>query len=168
MNIRLFQLDKRLKKLLVVYLITVTCGLGIGLVYLAQNTGFSAEGTVEHYNGSATDVTGELDIPEKFPKPLGELLMTTHNHVLGLSFLFLSISLIFYFSSIVNSFWKTFLMIEPLISVMLTFGSIWGMRFIHSAFVYLTILSAILMYSAVFIMIFLSAYELLFMKNKHR
>ncbi len=168
MNINLFQLDKTLKKLLVVYLITVTCGLSVGLVYLAQNTGFSAEGTVEHYNGSATDMSDELDISEKFPKPLGELLMTTHNHVLALSFLFLSISLIFYFTSIVKPFWKTFLMIEPLISVMLTFGSIWGMRFIHSDFVYLTIASAVLMYSAVFVMIFLSVYELIFgTNNRH-
>ncbi len=168
MKINLSNLDGTLKKLLLVYLFTVSIGLSVGLVYLAQNTSFSVKGTVEHYNGSTAGNGDDFDIPEKFPKPLGELLMTTHNHVLGLSFLFLSIGLIFYFTSLVNSFWKTFLMIEPLLSVIFTFGSIWGIRYINPGFVYVTDVSAVLMYSAVFVMIFLSVYELITGKENRR
>lgn len=166
MNTYLYQLNKDFRYLLLTYLIIISCGLSVGLIYLSQNTKFSANDTVEHFKGSLQDNTGdEVNIPDKYPKPISELLMTTHNHIFGLGLIFFSISLIFYFSSVINGFWKSFLMIEPLISILITFGSIWGIRFIHPDFVYLTILSAILMYSTIFLMIILSVYELVFYRS---
>jgi len=125
MNASLIHLRENLRLLILIYLITISCGLGVGLVYHSQNTSFSVKGTVEHFNGSENgNLQDDLDFPEKYPKPVSELLMTTHNHVLGLSFVFLSVSLIFYFSSLVYFFWKKFLMIEPIMSLLITFGSI--------------------------------------------
>ncbi len=166
MNSYLYQLNSNFKRLLIIYLITVSCGLLVGVIYLSRNTNFSVNGTIEHFNGSVQNIETEgVSIPDKYPKPVSELLMTTHNHILGLGFIIFSISLVFYFTSVFEGYWKNFLMIEPLISVLITFGSIWGIRFIHPGFVYLTILSAIFMYSSLFIMIVVSLFELIFKKN---
>ncbi len=167
MIIRLAELDKNLKHLLLVYLIVVFCGLCVGLVYLWHNTNLSVNGTIEHFNGSVPGKSqDEMDFPEKYPKPFSELLITTHNHILGMSFVFFTIGLIFYLSSIVSGWLKTFLLIEPLISVAVTFGSIWGIRYLHPGFVILTLFSSILMYFSVFFMIILSIYELLLVKKE--
>jgi hypothetical protein len=164
MNLRLSVLDKDLRTFLAVYLIIVAIGVSIGLIYLSQTTSMTPKGTVERFNGSETEVA-ELDIPESYPKPIGELLLSTHNHILGLSFIFFSVGLIFYFNSIIKGMLKTVLMVEPLISIAVTFGSIWLIRFADPAFVYLTFLSSILMYTGFYIIVFISLYELIFRKR---
>ncbi len=98
-------------------------------------------------------------------KPISEMLITTHNHILGFSFIFFITGMIFYFNSIISGFWKSFLLIEPTISIVITFGSIWLMRFVHEDFVYLTILSSVILYLSFFIMAGVSAYELKFKKS---
>ena len=163
MNVSLKTLDKSLKKLLTVYLIVVAIGISIGIAYLGSETDVSKKGIVEQYNGSTS--ADEIDIPDKYPKGIKEMFLTTHNHILGLAPLLLSLGLIIYFSTI-NRKLKMFLLYEPLISLIVTFGSIWLVRFIHPDFVYLTILSAILMYSSIYLSIGLSIYELNFLRNK--
>jgi len=161
MNISLKNLDKLLKKFLTVYLLVIAIGISIGITYLGTETNASKKGIVEQYNGSAPN--DELDIPDKYPKGIKEMLLTTHNHILGLAPLLLSLGLIIYFST-VNKRLKMFLLYEPLISLIVTFGSIWLVRFVHPGFVYLTILSAILMYGSIYLSILLSIYEMNFRK----
>lgn len=121
----------------------------------------SVEGTVERWNGSElSEETGSFAIAEEYPKPAAEMLITTHNHLFGFAFIFLSIGLVFYFNSTLTGAIKKFLLIEPFISAVITFGSIWLMRFYHDSFVYLTVLSAIFLYSSYFIMYFVCIYEL--------
>ncbi len=163
MNIKLFEFPEILKKFILTYTIVLTIGVTVGLVFVSQTTGFNSSGAVERFRGS--DIEEEFEIPEQYPKSIHEMLMTTHNHILGFSFIFLSLGLIFYFNSIVNGFWKSFLMIEPLISTLITFGSIWGIRFIHPDFVYVTIISSSLLYISFYIMSAIISYELIFKKN---
>lgn len=167
MNLKLSSLDKELKTFFSVYLIIVAIGVFIGLIYLSQTTSMTPKGTVERFNGSQTE-TGEFDLPEAYPKPISELLVSTHNHILGLSFIFFSVGLIFYFNSIVKGMLKTILMVEPLISIIITFGSIWLIRFVDPAFVYLTFISSILMYTGFYIIVFISLFELLVFCRKER
>ncbi len=165
MNIKLFELDKTLKNFLIAILFVLTTGLGTGLIYLNYTTDYTPKGTIQRYNG--TDIEQEMDdfdIPEYYPKPISEILITTHNHILGFSFIFFITGLIFYFNSIINGFWKSFLLIEPPISIVITFGSIWLMRFVHENFVYLTFFSSIILYFSFFFMVSVSVYELKFKK----
>lgn len=159
MNLSLKYFDNTLQNFLTIYLLIVAIGVLVGLTYLGITSNASQKGIVEQYNGSKA--TGEIDIPDRFPKGIEEMLVTTHSHILGLSTLLLSLGLIIYFSEI-NERLKKFLMFEPLISLIVTFGSIWLIRYVHWSFVYLTILSAILMYSSIFIVIGISIYELKF------
>ena len=163
MKTELHQLNKIIKRFLTTYLIVLTVGVGVGLIFLMITSDASSSGLIERWNG--TEEGDEFLVQESYPKPLSEMLITTHNHIFGFAFIFLSIGLIFYFNTTVNGFWKSFLMIEPFLSTIVTFGSIWLMRFIDSGFIYLVIISAVLMYTCYFIMLFICLYELNFKKS---
>ena len=166
MNHKLFELDNTLKNFLFGILFTLTTGLGTGLIYLNYTTNYSPKGATQRFNGTNVEFKlDDIDIPDNYPKPVSEMLITTHNHILGFAFIFFITGLIFYFNSIISGFWKSFLLIEPTISIIITFGSIWLMRFVHEDFVYLTILSSVLLYLSFIIMAGISAYELKFKKK---
>lgn len=154
------QLQPLLKKLITAYLITVTIGLSLGLYFVNHTTSMTPSGTVERFRGSEIDESDDFVIPENYPKPISELLVTTHNHILGFSFIFGSLGLIFFFNDRVRGFWKSFLIIEPFVSIIVSFGSIWLMRFVHPGFVYITIISAILIYLSFYIMAAVSLVDL--------
>ena len=160
MNVSLKQFEPLLKKFVTAYIIVVTIGLSLGLYFVNHTTDMTPSGAVERFNGSQSAEDDEFTIPESYPKPLSELLITTHNHILGFSFIFGSIGFIFYFNSRVKGFWKAFLLIEPFISIILSFGSIWLMRFVHPSFVYVTVISAILLYLSFYSMIIISLIDI--------
>ncbi len=165
MKIELHLLDKKLKRLLSTYLLVLTFGVCVGLIYLMESTNGSISGTVERWNGSQTNNTESFAVPENYPKPISEMLITTHNHIFGFAFIFISIGIIFYFNQTITGFWSLFLLIEPFVSTVVTFGSIWLMRFVDGSFVYLTLFSTALIYSSYFIMLGVCIYELVFKKS---
>lgn len=157
-KIKLYQLPRAIKLLLMLTVLNLTVGVGIGLYYVSNTTHLSPEGTAEQLRGSSVD--NNFDIPEKFPKPISELLATTHNHIISMTFIFFIMGGIFYFNSIITGFWKSFFIAEPFFSILATFGGIWFIRFIHSSFSYLVMVSGVLMYLSFFIMAGTIIYEL--------
>jgi len=155
-------ITKPIKQLIIVYLLIVAIGVGVGLVYLFYQGQIAPSGIVENYRGSK--IQEEFEIPDKFEKPIGSMLVSTHNHILGLAPIILSLCLIYYV--VKNGKVAIFLMIEPLVSLLITFGSIWLVRYIHSSFVYLTILSGILMYFSIYFLIISSIIILITHKNR--
>ena len=143
------------------FLITIQIGILIGIGYIYYTTDLNPEGTIEHYNGSEII---ENDIPEEFPKPLEGMILTTHAHVNSFAMISLIIGIIFYFNSIISNKFKLFLMIEPFISTIITFSSIWIMRYLNDSFVYLVMISSMLMYLCWSIMIIVSLYEIILKK----
>ena len=156
--IKLYQLPKAIKLLLMLTVLNLTAGVSIGLYYVSNTTHLSPEGTAEQFRGSSID--NNFDIPEKFPKPISELLTTTHNHIISMTFIFFIMGGIFFFNSIITGFWKSFFIAEPFFSILATFGGIWLIRFIHSSFSYLVMVSGVLMYLSFFIMAGTIIYEL--------
>ena len=161
---KLHQLDNSLKYFLSLFLIVLTIGITIGLIYVRSTTNISAEGTVHRYAGS--EAKDEFDIPEHYPKPISDMLMTTHNHIISFAMTFGMIGLLFYFNSMIMGTWKFILMAEPLISTIITFGSIWGIRFIAPEFASITMIAGILMYLTYYIMVGIMLYELLLYSEK--
>ena len=147
---RLYELPRKLKLLCFLTVFNITVGVGVGLYYVGYTTQYSPSGTSEHFAGS--QVSDDFDIPDKYPKPFCELLNTTHTHVISMTFIFIITGGIFFFNSIITGSIKTLLIVEPFISIIVTFGGIWLVRFIHPGFSYLVILSGILMYLSFFIM----------------
>ncbi|MDX1372990.1 MAG: hypothetical protein R3321_10995, partial [Nitrososphaeraceae archaeon] len=81
MNVNLFELDSTLKKFLSAFIIVLSIGVTVGLIYLNYTTNFSTEGAVTRIQGSSeSEPNDDFDIPEFYPKPVSELLITTHNH----------------------------------------------------------------------------------------
>jgi len=160
-SLKLKYLDSTAKTFLAFFLITIQLGILIGIGYIYYTTDLNPEGTIEHYNGSEII---ENDIPEEFPKPLEGMILTTHAHVNSFAMISLIIGLIFYFNSIISNKFKLFLMIEPFISTIITFSSIWIMRYLNDSFVYLVMISSMLMYLCWSIMIIVSLYEIILKK----
>jgi len=158
-SISLTTLDLRIKRLLTLFLVVLTIGITTGLIYLSLTTGSKISGIEEHYKGSV--IKDEFDIPDKYPKTVHNLLLTTHNHLISLSIIFLIMGGIFSFStSIKSEVLKSFLIYEPFFSIILTFGGIWGIRYLHPLFLWVVIVSGIIMYSSFYIMAFISVFEL--------
>ena len=160
-NFTLKKLDKNAKIFLSFFLSTMLIGILTGLGYIYYTTNMSANGTIEHYRGS--EVLND-EIPEEFPKPLEEMILSTHAHVNSFALISLIIGAIFYFNSIISGSLKLILMIEPFISTIITFLSLWLLRYIDDQFVYLVIISSFLMYIFWIIMILICLYDIL--KNK--
>ena len=158
-SIKLIELDNSISYVLSVFLITMGIGIFTGLYFVYLTTDMTPQGTVEQYRGS--ELINDNDIPDKFKKPIESMVMTTHDHINTFAMISFLLGIIFYFNSIIVGKLKFFLLIEPYFSIIITFSSMWLMRFCHPNFVYIMMISAILMYSVWYIMIFISLYELL-------
>ena len=111
--------------------------------------------------GSEEKTAGGIIIPDSAQeKPMEAKVMTTHDHVNMFAIISFLLGFVFYFNSVANNKLKFFLLIEPYFSILITFSSMWLMRFYHPFFVYIMMISASLMYSIWYIMIFISLYEL--------
>ena len=161
----LYSWPKSLKGFLIGFLFLLTSGVTIGIIYLYHTTSLSVTGTVEHYNGSEIYSEENLILPEKYAKPITELLLTTHNHFIGFSFIFFIVCGLFYFNSMITGRLKTFLLVEPFMSTWLTFASLWGLRYIDPNIVYITCLAAFLTYISYYFLVIILFYELTLKKS---
>jgi hypothetical protein len=163
MNLKLYQFPKQLKTLILALLFSLTFGVCIGLGFLYYTTSYSPQRAIERYNGS--QASDEFEIVENYPKPISEIFITTHNHIIAFTLIFSVVAIIFYFSSVLKGVWKTFFLVEPFISIVISFGSLWLMRFVNPNFVYLMALSSSLIYLSYFTMLSLITYEIIFKKS---
>lgn len=155
------QFPKEIKSLIFVFIIVLSVGFYGGISFVNNTTAMQPSGVESHYLGNENDEDAEV---MKFKKNKREILTITHNHILSLSVIFFILSLILSTTSI-NKRLKYFLMIEPLLSVLLTFG---GIYFLWSGYLwvkYVIIFSGVLM-TISFVLATLSIlYQLLFSKS---
>ncbi|MFT6337899.1 MAG: hypothetical protein ACI86M_002266 [Saprospiraceae bacterium] len=131
----------QLKILVGVFLVVLSVGYFSGLAFVENTSGASQSGIVENYNGNEEN---EEALEMKFKKSDHEMLNIIHTHILSMSIIFFILGGLVYGADI-NSKLKSFLMIEPLISVLVTFGGIYmiwmGMEWMS----YIVMLSGCLM-----------------------
>jgi len=163
-NIKLYQFPTQLKNFILSLLFSLTVGVCFGLGFLYYTTNYSPEKAIERFNGS--EVSSEFEILENYPKPISEIFITTHNHIIAFTLIFSVVAIIFYFSSVIKNRWKTFFLVEPFVSIVISFSSLWLMRFVNPDFVYLMSLSSALIYISYFIMVGLIVYEIIFIRTK--
>ena len=161
-NFFLKDLEQSIKYFLAAFLITITAGIFTGLSYIYYTTNIAANSISERYAGTIVE---DHEIPENFPKSIENMIQTTHEHVNSFAIISFMIGIIFYFNSIITGKLKLFIMIEPFISTIITFLSLWLIRFLNTNFSYLVILSSTLMYLCWFVMIGIAMYELLLKKD---
>ena len=160
MNIQLYKLPKLLKISLSIFLISLSFGYISGIDLLKHTTDFNLKGIEENIIGNEFDESAE---ELKFNMSEREIAGIIHSHVISLAILFLILSLLIFFSSYSNGI-KTFFMIEPTISLFLTFGGIWMLWAGISWFKYVIIISGILMHLSFVIIIILLLKDLIITK----
>ena len=116
MNIQLYKLPKLLKISLSIFLISLSFGYISGIDLLKHTTDFNLKGIEENIIGNEFDESAEELKFDMSEREIGII----HSHVISLAILFLILSLLIFFSSYSNGI-KTFFMIEPTISLILTF-----------------------------------------------
>jgi hypothetical protein len=103
------------------FLVVLSVGFFTGISFVGQTDSMTPEGMVENYNGNADQDDAMV---MKFKKSPREMLTIIHTHVLSLSFIFFLTGVLLGFSRI-NKRIQIFLMVEPFVSVLLTFGGIY-------------------------------------------
>lgn len=132
---------KEIKGLIALFLVILSIGFYTGLLFVNDATELEPEGIEQQYLGNEADEEADVML---FKKSGREILTLIHNHILSLSLTFFVLSLILSTTSI-NKKIKHFLMFEPLISVLLTFGGIYIMWTGVVWFKYIVMISGMLM-----------------------
>lgn len=132
-----------LKKLAFVFVFIAFTGVVVGGIMIELTTHLTPKGVVEQYAGIDESQMETAEVM-KFPKSAQDMLITTHNHILGLSSLFFIIGFLYLLSVDVKGL-QIAIALEPLIALLLTFGGLWVVRYLWPPFVYVVILSGILM-----------------------
>jgi hypothetical protein len=134
------------------FLVVLSIGFFTGIRFVSETESTTPDGLVEHYNGNEQDE----DVMEmKFKKSAQEMLTIVHTHILSMSMLFFLTGFLLVQTSI-NQRLKLFLIIEPFVSILLTFGGLYLIWFGVEWFRYVVIFSGIAMtlaYSAAVIII---------------
>jgi len=133
----------RYRKLIGAFVIVALTGFVIGAVFIEVTTRLTPEGVVAQYKG-LSDAEMESASEMKFPKSPKEMLTTTHNHILGLSVLFVVLGFLYLHTGTMTRL-RMFIAVEPLFALITTFGGLWIVRYLWTPFVYVVILSGTLM-----------------------
>jgi hypothetical protein len=135
------QLPRAIKALVFVFVLILNIGYFGGLAIVDTTTSMSTDGIESHYLGNENDDS----IQEmKFKKSKTELLTLVHNHILSMGVLFFLFGLILATTNL-NSKWKLFLIIEPFISIILTFGGLYLLWLGITWFKFIVMISGLLM-----------------------
>ena len=121
LNGYIFLLPKEIKLLIGVFVIVLSIGFFSGLLFVGETSSANPNGIEEQYLGNEHDEDAEV---MKFKKSEKEMLSLVHSHVLSMSIIFFLLALIVSITKLKKQL-KTFLMVEPLISVVLTFGGLY-------------------------------------------
>jgi len=133
--------SKEMKIFIAAFVVVLSVGYASGLLFVGQTSSTSPKGIQENYLGNeeAEDAT-----VMKFKKGEREILTIIHTHILSMSFIFAFLGLLLSMTSI-NKRLKFFLMIEPFVSILVTFGGIYLMWKGFFWFKYIIVVSGTLM-----------------------
>lgn len=135
------KLPKEIKLLITAFVITLNIGFFTGLNFVNETSSFQSRGIETNYLGNENDEGAE---EMKFKKSKKEILALIHNHILSMSIIFFLLGGLLSLTSI-NKKLKHFLMIEPFVSIVLTFGGIYLLWSEIIWFKYVIMLSGIAM-----------------------
>lgn len=150
------------KLFIAAFVVVLTVGYITGLSFVRQTDSDTPAGIEENYLGNeeAEDVT-----VMKFEKGEREMLTIIHTHILSMSFIFFLLGGLVAMTSLPKGL-KSFLMVEPFFSILLTFGGIWLMWTGLNWMKYIVMISGILMTAVFITSALLVLHQLFFVKPK--
>jgi hypothetical protein len=121
LNGLLLTLPKHIKLFIAVFVLVLSVGYFTGLLFVNSTSSAEPNGIEEHYLGNESDENAEV---MKFKKSDKEMLSIVHSHILSMALIFFLLGSILSLTKL-NLTLKKILMIEPFLSVILTFGGIY-------------------------------------------
>ena len=141
LNGLIFTLPKEIKLLIAAFIIVLSIGFYTGLLFVGETSSANPNGIEEQYLGNEDDENAKV---MRFKKSDQEMLTLVHNHILSMSIIFFLVGLIVSITKL-NKRIKLFLIVEPFISVILTFGGLYMLWTGVLWMKYIVMLSGILM-----------------------
>ena len=153
-----------IRTLLIAYLLAVSVGYVHGTFLVRHTTEMTPAGISERFIGSeAAGVDVEALPPDReiqYEKSVAEVLNITHTHIIVLSMLFFSIALIFLQTSVLPTWLRKILVAEPFAGILVIFGGMWLVRFVHPGWSVLIAVAGTVTTVAFFVMVGVSMWEL--------
>jgi len=112
-----------IKLFIIAFVVVLSVGYFSGLMFVRQTDSVRPDGIEENYLGNE-DVE-DIKVM-KFEKGEREMLTILHTHILSISFIFFLLGGLVAITSLPKKI-KGFLMVEPFLSILLTFGGIYFM-----------------------------------------
>ena len=132
---------KTVRQLFLFFTVCLGIGYFTGFKFIHKTTDLKPQGVEENYIGNESDPDAKV---MKFKKPEGEILTTIHTHILSFSLIFFCLGGIL-LSVPLHSGLKGFLILEPFVSIVFTFGGIWLLWKGFVGLKYLVMLSGMLL-----------------------
>ncbi|HLV14716.1 MAG TPA: hypothetical protein VKY41_06010 [Xanthomarina sp.] len=157
----IYTFPKEIKLLIAAFIIVLSVGFYTGLLFVGETATPNPHGIEEQYLGNENN---EDALVMKFKKSEQEMLTLVHNHILSMSIIFFLVGIILSTTKL-NKQLKLFLIAEPFLSVLLTFG---GLYLLWSGLLwmkYIVMISGILMTLTFTLSIVIILKQLLISKN---
>ena len=116
-------------------------GYLVAIATVRLTTRLTPAGAAARYRG-VDPALASPDAPMQFPKPPLEMLVSTHTHLLAMCALFVVSGACFALCARPSLRAKRFLIAEPFVATLVSFGCIWAMRFVDPRFAWLLFLSS--------------------------
>ncbi|WP_298904557.1 hypothetical protein [uncultured Psychroserpens sp.] len=112
---------KEIKLLITAFVVVLSIGFYTGLLFVGETSSANPNGIEEQYLGNEDDDDATV---MKFKKNEQQMLTLVHGHILSMSIIFFLLGLILSTAKLSKRL-KMFLIVEPFISVVLTFGGLY-------------------------------------------
>lgn len=137
----IYTFSREIKLFIGCFIVVLNIGYFTGLLFVKETAATTPSGIEENYLGNEEDEEATV---MKFKKSSREMLTIIHTHILSMSFIFFFLGGLLAITSVPKKI-KLFLMIEPFLSILLTFGGIYFMWSGVGWMKYLVVLSGMLM-----------------------
>jgi hypothetical protein len=134
-------------------------GYTTSLLFIHHTTGMTPAGVAARYRGA--EETGGASAAMEFPKSFAEMLTITHTHLLSMAAIFVFSGLALALCSAPSERWRRILIVEPFVALLVSFSSMWLMRYADPRFSWLLTLSSAIMAVTFYVQSFFVLRELL-------
>ncbi|HEX6616445.1 MAG TPA: hypothetical protein VF046_09085 [Gemmatimonadales bacterium] len=119
-------------------------GYTTSLLFVHHTTGMTPPGVARHYRGGDSTAAA-ADAPMEFAKSYAEMLTITHTHLLSMAAIFVFSGAALALCERPAERWRRFLIAEPFVALLVSFTSMWLMRYVDARFSWLLSLSSAIM-----------------------
>lgn len=127
-------------------------GYTTSLAFVFHTTRFTPAGAAARYRGTDPAVA---ESAMQFPKSLAEMLTNTHTHLLAMAAIFAFSGGCVALCARPEERIRRFLIAEPFVALLVSFGAMWLMRYADSRFSWLLVASSTLMAATFYVQSFL-------------